>query len=73
MSEISGMLQDSVTRLFTDKVDRDFLQTQEQKGWAADLWQQTDELGLAYVLVSEEGGGVGGQRIPPRPERVGFG
>ena len=60
MSDISLMLEDSVTRLFSDKVDREFLQDQEKKGWAAELWELTEELGLSAVLVKEENGGVGG-------------
>ena len=60
MSDISLMLEDSVTRLFSDKVDREFLQEQEKIGWAAELWELTEELGLSSVLVKEESGGVGG-------------
>ena len=60
MSDISSMLEDSVTRLFRDKVDREFLQEQEKTGWAAQLWELTEELGLSSVLVKEDNGGVGG-------------
>ena len=45
MSDISSMLGDSVTRLFRDNVDREFLQEQEKTGWAAQLWELTE----AYV------------------------
>jgi acyl-CoA dehydrogenase len=60
MSDISSMLGDSVTRLFRDNLDREFLQEQEKMGWAAQLWELTEELGLSSVVVKEDNGGVGG-------------
>lgn len=60
MSDMSLILEDSVTRLFRDNVDREFLHEQEKAGWAAQLWELIEELGLPSVLVKEENGGVGG-------------
>ena len=60
MSDISSILEDSVTRLFSDKVDREFVHEQEKTGWAEELWELTEELGLSSVLVKEDNGGVGG-------------
>ena len=60
MSELGIYLKDTVTRFFSDRVDRDFLFAQEATGWSQDLWNQAIGLGLDAVLLAEEHGGVGG-------------
>lgn len=60
MSELGIYLKDTVTRFFSEQVDRDFLFSQEAAGWQQGLWDQVVELGFDTVLMTEEQGGVGG-------------
>ena len=60
MSELGNYLQDTVSRLFSEQVDRNFLFEHESSGWSQALWQLTVELGIEQVLVPESKGGVGG-------------
>ena len=58
MNELQQILDDSVTRLFAERVDREFLSTVEEAGFSQDLWQLARNQGLSHVLVSEDGGGM---------------
>ena len=60
MSSLGNYLQDTVSRLFSEQVDRDFLFEHESSGWSEALWQLTAELGIDQVLIPESKGGVGG-------------
>ena len=60
MSELRSILADTVTRLFTDRVTKDVLETAEQGQWPAALWQALEESGLTLPLVPEKQGGAGG-------------
>lgn len=60
MSELGNDLKDTVARLFSEQVDRDFLFEHESSGWSQTLWELTAELGIEHVLVPEMQGGVGG-------------
>ncbi|MBI4694896.1 MAG: acyl-CoA dehydrogenase family protein [Gammaproteobacteria bacterium] len=60
MNESQKMLEDAVTRLFSERVTREFLAESESGEWPAGLWDLVAEQGLTHVLVSEAGGGMGG-------------
>src|SRR3989304_9104159 len=60
MSELRSILADTITRLFTDRVTKDVLETAEQGQWPAALWQALEESGLTLPLVPEKQGGAGG-------------
>jgi len=60
MSELRSILADTVTRLLTDRVTKDVLETAEQGQWPAALWQALEESGLTLPLVTEKQGGAGG-------------
>ena len=59
MSEMRDILNDTVTRLFTDLVTRDTLGDTESGAWPDDLWNACTENGLTLALVPEEKGGAG--------------
>ncbi len=58
MNELRQILDDSVTRLFAERVDREFLTRVEEAGFSQALWSLALEQGLTQVLVSENGGGM---------------
>ncbi|HMM77458.1 MAG TPA: acyl-CoA dehydrogenase [Gammaproteobacteria bacterium] len=58
MNELQQILDDSVTRLFAARVDREFLTAVEDAGFSRELWALAQEQGLTQVLVSESGGGM---------------
>ncbi len=60
MNEARTLLADVVTRLFTDRVTPDVLQSAEQGQWPAALWEAVEENGLTMPLVAEAKGGAGG-------------
>ncbi len=60
MNEAQKILEDSVSRLLADSVDRDLLTRMENDPWNADLWQACVELGLPQVMVGEARDGMGG-------------
>lgn len=60
MNELQQILDDSVTRLFAERVDREFLSAVEDAGFSRELWALAQEQGLPQVLVSEQGGGMNG-------------
>lgn len=60
MSELRNILEESVSRVFAEQIDNDFLTRVEDEGWPAALWTTIEELGLPLALVSEDAGGMGG-------------
>jgi len=60
MSEARAILADAVTRILTDHVTKDVLESAEQGQWPAALWQALEESGLTLPLVPEAQGGAGG-------------
>jgi len=60
MNELRTILGDVVTRLFTDRVTKELLESAEQGQWPDDLWQAVEENGLTLPLVPESKGGAGG-------------
>jgi acyl-CoA dehydrogenase len=60
MNELRTMLGDVVTRLFTDRVTKDVLESAERGHWPDGLWQAVEENGLTLPLVPEARGGAGG-------------
>jgi len=60
MNELRTILGDAVTRLFTDLVTKDLLESAETGTWPGALWQAVEENGLTWPLVPESKGGAGG-------------
>lgn len=60
MNEAERILEESVSRLFGDLVNRDTLTGCEETHWDDTLWNAVVELGLPQVLVSEARDGMGG-------------
>jgi len=60
VNELRNILGDVVTRLFTDLVTKDVLESAEQGEWPDGLWQAVEENGLTLPLLSEAKGGAGG-------------
>ena len=60
MNELRTILGDVVTRLFTDLVTKELLESAERGEWPAVLWQAVEENGLTLPLVAESKGGAGG-------------
>jgi len=59
MSEMRDILNDTVTRLFTDLVTRETFGDAESGTWPDQLWSACVENGLTLALVPEEKGGAG--------------
>ncbi|MBI2528467.1 MAG: acyl-CoA/acyl-ACP dehydrogenase [Candidatus Rokubacteria bacterium] len=60
MSEARTILAEAVTRILTDRVTKDVLESAEKGQWPAALWQALEESGLTLPLVPEARGGAGG-------------
>jgi len=60
MNELRTVLSDVVTRLFTDRVTKDLIESAETGAWPDALWQAVEENGLTWPLVPESQGGAGG-------------
>src|ERR671913_356112 len=60
MSELGSLLADTVTRLFTDLVTKDLIESTEKGVWPEKLWRALEEGGLTLPLVPESAGGAGG-------------
>ncbi|MGI9613590.1 MAG: acyl-CoA dehydrogenase family protein [Acidimicrobiales bacterium] len=54
------LLVDSAERLFADTCTFDAVQTAEDEGWAAEVWQAVSDAGFAWIGVSGDAGGSGG-------------
>ncbi|MGH7333104.1 MAG: acyl-CoA dehydrogenase family protein [Candidatus Rokuibacteriota bacterium] len=59
MNETRTLLADTVTRILTDLVSKELLESAEQGIWPAGLWQTLEENGLTLPLVPEARGGAG--------------
>jgi len=60
MNELRTILSDVVTRLFTDRVTKDLIESAETGAWPDALWQAVEDNGLTWPLVPESQGGAGG-------------
>ncbi|HEU4369036.1 MAG TPA: acyl-CoA dehydrogenase family protein [Methylomirabilota bacterium] len=60
MSELGGLLAPAVTRLFSDLVTKELIESAEKGAWPDKLWRALEEGGLTLPLVPEAGGGAGG-------------
>ena len=60
MNELRTILGDVVTRLFTERVTKDLLESAETGAWPDALWHAVEENGLTWPLVPESKGGAGG-------------
>src|SRR5439155_1251007 len=60
VNELRTILGDVVTRLFTDLVTKDILESAEKGEWPDGFWQAVEENGLTLPLLSEAKGGAGG-------------
>src|SRR2546423_11261499 len=56
---MSTLLADTVTRLFTDLVTKDAIESAEKGVWPEKLWRALEEGGLTLPLVAESAGGAG--------------
>ncbi len=63
MNDTQKMLEDSVTRLFSDLITREALTRIEETTWDVPLWQAITDLGLPQVLISEAREGMGGSWV----------
>jgi acyl-CoA dehydrogenase len=59
-SELRTLLGDTVTRLFTDLVTKELIESAEKGAWPEVLWRALEEGGLTLPLVPEALGGAGG-------------
>ena len=59
-SELRTLLGDTVTRLFTDFVTKELIESAEKGAWPEALWRALEEGGLTLPLVPEAQGGAGG-------------
>ena len=59
MNETRQILEDSVNRLFGDRLDWDALSRIERSGFPRELWQEVVEQGIHQVLADEDQGGMG--------------
>src|SRR5262249_16727099 len=60
VSELRALLTDTVTRLFTDLVTKELIESAEKGAWPEKLWRALEEGGLTLPLVAEDQGGAGG-------------
>jgi acyl-CoA dehydrogenase len=60
MSELGSLLADTVSRLFTDLVTKELIESAEKGVWPEKLWRALEEGGLTLPLVPESAGGAGG-------------
>ena len=60
MSDVREMLRESVTRMFSEKVDRQLRHDAEDGSLPVDLWRLVEQSGFTRVLVPENAGGTGG-------------
>jgi acyl-CoA dehydrogenase len=60
MSELGELLGPTVTRLFTDLVTKELIESAEKGAWPDALWGALEEGGLTLPLLPEAAGGAGG-------------
>lgn len=63
MSELRTMLEDTVSRLFRDRVTKESIEAAERGEWQADLWRAVEEGGLTRPHLAEATGGAGGSWV----------
>jgi acyl-CoA dehydrogenase len=56
----SGLLDQTLARLFTERCGPEARQAAEVEGWAGECWDALDDAGLLWVGVPEAAGGSGG-------------
>jgi len=54
------MLEDTVSRLFGDRVTKETIEAAERGDWQGDLWRSVEEAGLTRPHLTEAAGGAGG-------------
>ena len=59
-NELRSLLADTVTRLFTDLVTKELIESAERGVWPDKLWSALEEGGLTLPLLAESAGGAGG-------------
>src|SRR5437879_9289954 len=59
-NELRALLGDTVSRLFTNLVTKELIESAERGVWPDKLWRALEEGGLTLPLVPEAGGGAGG-------------
>lgn len=57
----TALLEQALSRLFTEHSGPEARQAAEAEGWAADCWNALVDSGLAWVGVPTEAGGAGGE------------
>ncbi len=55
-----GLLDETLTRLFTERCGPGARQAAEAEGWAGECWDALDAAGLLWVGIPETAGGAGG-------------
>ncbi|MGR8920192.1 MAG: acyl-CoA dehydrogenase family protein [Gammaproteobacteria bacterium] len=60
MNETRTILEESVNRLFGDRLDWEALTAIEESGWPGELWHEVAEQGICLVLAGEDAGGMAG-------------
>jgi acyl-CoA dehydrogenase len=58
--DLRTLLADTVTRLFSDLVTKELIESAERGVWPDKLWRALEEGGLTLPLVPEAAGGAGG-------------
>jgi acyl-CoA dehydrogenase len=59
-SDLAALLAPTVTRLFSDLVTKELIESAEKGAWPDKLWRALEEGGLTLPLVPEAAGGAGG-------------
>jgi acyl-CoA dehydrogenase len=67
MSEIRGMLADSINRMFAEGISAPLLKAAEEGRWPAELWHMVEESGFTKLLLPEEAGGTNGDWTDAHP------
>ena len=60
MSELRGMLEETVGRLFGELVTKELIEAAERGDWPGALWEAVETNGLTRPHLSEDLGGAGG-------------
>lgn len=60
MTDTRTMLEETVARLFEERVPREVVEAAERGEWPRDLWRTVEENGLTKPHLSEAAGGAGG-------------
>lgn len=58
MTELHDMLEDSVNRVLQAELSWDVLRQTEQTCWSQNLWDELKDLGLPYLFLTEDNGGL---------------